>query len=84
MFVTDPGFEFFHPGSRIRIRIKEFLVFKTKKTFFKLSEKWYVMFILVPDPDFFPTGSGSRTQGQESSGSATLPGPLSFDLNPDP
>jgi hypothetical protein len=49
--ISDPNF--FHPGSRIRI--KEFKYFNPKK---KISEICFGKFISDPDPDFF-TGSGS-------------------------
>jgi hypothetical protein len=39
MFITDPGMDFFHLGSWIRVRIKVFL-FLTQKTDAKFSESF--------------------------------------------
>jgi hypothetical protein len=52
------------PGSRVPKILdphKRIQVFLTQKSVSKLSEKWSRMFILDPDPDFFP----SRIQGSK-------------------
>jgi hypothetical protein len=51
-WILDPGSDFFHPGSRIRI--KEFKYFSPKNGS-KLSEILSGLFILDPDPDFYPS-----------------------------
>ncbi len=59
-----PGSGFFHPGSRIRIRIKEFKFFFNPKIVTKLSEIWSGMFILDPGSWFF-THPRSLIQGSK-------------------
>jgi hypothetical protein len=72
VFIPYPGFEFFHPGSRVKkisdpdphYRIYAFL---TQKTVSKLSEKLFGMFIPDPRSGFFPPDPGFM--GQKSTGS---------------
>jgi hypothetical protein len=52
MFIPHPGSEYFHPGSRIRI--KEFKYFNPQEWFLSLRN-----LLFIPDPD---PGSQSRTQ----------------------
>ncbi len=68
MFIPDPNF--FHPGSRIRI--KEFK-FSTQKIVHKLTEIWSGLFIPDPDPDFYP----SRIQGSKRHRTIRMPFHLS-------
>ncbi len=68
MFIPDPGSDFFHPGSRIRI--KEFKYLAQKKWFLR-SRKYdqgCSSRIPEPDADFLPNPDpGSR--GQKGPGS---------------
>ncbi len=58
MFLTNPGSEFFHPGSRVKkipdpaISVKESIF--NPKIVSKLSEIWSGMFTPDPDLDFLP------------------------------
>jgi hypothetical protein len=66
MFIPDPGSEFFHPGSRIRIdEVKCFnpknlnvltqkLVFKLSKTMIRVV-RWFISNPSDPDPAFLPS-----------------------------
>jgi hypothetical protein len=82
MFIPDPGFEFFHPRSRVK-KIPDLnphdriLSILTQKTVSKLSEKWSGMLIPDPDPDFFPIpdpdpGSSDKKALDPGSGSVKL------------
>jgi hypothetical protein len=79
MFVPDPGFKFFHPGSRVKkiadpVSHLRIYVFLTQKT--RFSEKWSGMFISDQDffsfPDLDPGSRGKKSIGSQIRNTAFL------------